>query len=124
MRRIACLMLLLVVSACSHWPDYGAGGVAEFAPPPAAPAIPDQAVASHLDCSLGNVAVLANASSLTGRGTGQVVELDLVAARAQREVAGSLPKDAGRTLIFLDNQVAALAPALLVGGTNTKQCTG
>ncbi len=124
MPRLHALGMLLRVSACGHWPQTGGGGVAEFATPSAPVPVTDAALAVHLDCSLAKVTVLAQASSRSGMATGQVVQVDLLAARAQREVAGRLPQDAGRTLQLLDTHVAALAPRLLTGADDTTSCAG
>ncbi len=123
MRVIFAISVALALTACSHWPEPGAGGVAEFAAPAGPPRVADPAVSHHLDCSLGNLSALADAANRAGRATGQLRELDTIAARAHREVAGSLPKEAERTLLFLDSQVAALAPVLLGSAAATKQCT-
>ena len=125
MRRPPVLALLLLLpSACGHWPQPGAGGVAEFARPADTVPARNAGLVTHLDCSLANVAVLTTASRQSARSTGQIASLELIAARVQREVAGKLPQDADRTLMFLDNQVAALAPTLVPGKNDARQCTG
>ena len=117
--RTPFLLLLLPLAACNTWPDPVGGGMAEVAKPVVRQNAPE--VVRHLDCSLQSLAALTQVAD--GRVTGQIVTLQTVAARAQREVYGRLPKDADRTLNILDREVAALGSALQIATVSARHCT-
>ncbi len=118
MTRAAFLLPLLLLGACAHWPAQGGGGLAEMRP--ATLVAPDD-LAQRLACALARVDALEQAAARSGRGTGQVGLLRVIATRATREAHGSLPRDANLTLDRLGADAALLHP--VVGRPALPECT-
>ncbi len=118
MSRLALLLPLLLLAACARWPEAGSGGLAERRPMPVST---EAGLAERLACALSRMDALEAASRQTGRGGGQAALLRLVANRATREVHGSLPGEADRTLVRLGEDAAVLHSAL--GAPALPECT-
>lgn len=120
MPRHTALLLAacLALSACDTWPDEIGGGMAETADPGLPPALAHSATKQHLDCSLTGMRMAAGQVARDGKRGGELAELELTAARAQRELAGHMPGDAERSLTQLDQGLAQLGspPPAMHGG--------
>jgi hypothetical protein len=123
---MACVLALAAQAAgcASDWPVPGRGGMAETKWPAAATLIPPPPPGLHqrLTCTLDHFTALRDASTRTGRSTGEVGLLALSASRAQREYAGGLYGDSARTLTMLDKDIDHLRGVLALPRFDVAGC--
>jgi hypothetical protein len=112
------LIPLLLVAACTRWPDAGQGGAAELRSLPPLAAGADATLHARLGCALDRFGQQRATAEAQGQMTGRFALVALTAHRAQREYEGGLTGDARQSLDLLEQETetlrAALPPALRI----------
>jgi len=101
------LALILPCTACQQrWPEPGNGGMVEAHWPAAvANSHAPNGLYDRLNCTLGRLDSLREASARTGQYTGEIALLEITATKAKREYAGMLFDDTRVTVADLDNGI-------------------